>query len=66
MIGNAADLFAAHVTGESWVAKDTSQKRPGHIAIARLAYGLYEDRGREDGYDVHDWLRAEAILAQRR
>ena len=30
--------------------------------LARLAFQLYEDRGREDGHDVEDWLRAEAIL----
>jgi hypothetical protein len=28
--------------------------------IRRLAYELYEERGREDGYDLDDWLRAEA------
>ena len=28
--------------------------------IRRLAYELYEDRDREDGYDLDDWLRAEA------
>jgi Protein of unknown function (DUF2934) len=29
-------------------------------AIRRRAYALYEQRGREDGHDVDDWLRAEA------
>lgn len=24
------------------------------------AYRFYEDRGREDGHDLEDWLRAEA------
>ncbi len=33
--------------------------------IARRAYELYEVRGREDGHDLEDWLRAEAeITAQ--
>ena len=27
--------------------------------IRRRAYELYESRGREDGHDVDDWLRAE-------
>ena len=27
------------------------------------AYALYEERGREDGHDVDDWLRAEAELS---
>jgi hypothetical protein len=30
--------------------------------IRRRAYALYEQRGREDGHDVDDWLRAEAEL----
>ena len=28
--------------------------------IRRLAYELYEQRGREDGHDLDDWLRAES------
>jgi hypothetical protein len=31
-------------------------------ALARLAYELYEQRGRADGRDSEDWLQAEAIL----
>jgi hypothetical protein len=27
--------------------------------IARRAYQRYEARGREDGYDIEDWLSAE-------
>jgi len=30
--------------------------------IAQLAFQLYEERGREDGHDIEDWLRAEAVL----
>lgn len=30
--------------------------------IAEAAYELYEQRGREDGHDVEDWLKAEAIV----
>jgi len=33
--------------------------------IARLAYELYLSRGREDGRDVEDWLRAERELRTR-
>lgn len=28
--------------------------------IRRRAYALYEERGKEDGHDFDDWLRAEA------
>jgi DUF2934 family protein len=30
--------------------------------IERIAFQLYEARGREDGHDIDDWLRAEAVL----
>lgn len=33
-----------------------------HRCIAEAAYELYERHGREDGRDVEDWLRAEAIV----
>ncbi len=29
------------------------------------AYQLYESRGREDGHDVDDWLKAEEELLQK-
>ena len=30
--------------------------------IRRRAHELYEERGREDGHDMEDWLRAEAEI----
>jgi Protein of unknown function (DUF2934) len=32
--------------------------------IRRRAYELYESRGREDGHDMDDWLRAEAEITR--
>jgi hypothetical protein len=32
--------------------------------VSRRAYELYEARGREDGHDLDDWLRAESDVAQ--
>jgi len=32
--------------------------------VRRRAYELYEARGREDGHDEEDWLRAESEIAQ--
>jgi len=32
--------------------------------IRRRAYEIYEKRGRDDGYDVDDWLRAEAEVSR--
>jgi Protein of unknown function (DUF2934) len=34
--------------------------------IAKLAYELYEARGRVHGYDVDDWLEAEWELIGKR
>ena len=48
------------------VANDTATGSPDggaardvHTRIAALAYEIYEQRGRQDGYDVEDWLTAE-------
>lgn len=32
--------------------------------IRRRAYELYEQRGREDGHEINDWLQAEAEARQ--
>ena len=37
-------------------------KEPSHAEISILAYSLWEEGGRVDGYDVDDWLRAEQNL----
>lgn len=29
------------------------------------AYELYEQRGREDGHDLEDWLKAESEVAEK-
>jgi DUF2934 family protein len=34
--------------------------------IRRRAYELYEQRGREDGHDLEDWLRAESEVTERK
>ncbi len=35
-------------------------------AIRIRAYELYEERGREDGHELDDWLRAEQEVTQRK
>jgi hypothetical protein len=40
--------------------------RIGKKEIAKLAYELYEARGRVHGYDVDDWLEAEWELIEKR
>lgn len=34
--------------------------------VRARAYELYEQRGREDGHDMEDWLQAEAEITQPR
>ena len=33
--------------------------------IRKAAYAIYEQRGREDGHDMDDWLLAEARIINR-
>jgi hypothetical protein len=35
-----------------------------HEEIARRAYQLYEERGREHGHDLRDWFQAEGELRE--
>jgi hypothetical protein len=46
------------------------QKRPIELPegmwdrIAKKAYELWEERGRREGYELEDWLDAEAIVME--
>ena len=52
-----------------------SQKKVGNVhqkalpinqaEVARVAYQLFERRGRVHGHDLQDWLEAERIIRQR-
>jgi len=33
--------------------------------VRRRAYELYEERGREDGHELEDWLQAESEVVQK-
>ncbi len=46
-------------TPEMPVRHDT----PDENEIRARAYELYEERGRENGHDVDDWLRAKTELS---
>ena len=51
-------------------AKARSARKPAAGAdaeeIARMAYALFERRGRADGHDQQDWFEAERLVRQRR
>jgi len=58
---------ASRLDRERWMAASyaDAQERPTAAQIARLAYHVYETRGRQDGHDVEDWLLAEEELTRR-
>ena len=46
-------------------ARATENSRVVEDLVARRAYERFEERGREDGHDVEDWLAAERELGRR-
>ena len=61
----ASDFVTSHAAGEWGMGPHTGGRRPPtHDEIAQLAFRLYESRGRQDGHDVEDWLRAEEELGR--
>jgi len=62
----ASDFVTSQAAGEWGMGTSTGGRRaPTHDEIAQLAFSLYESRGRQDGQDVEDWLRAEKELVRR-
>lgn len=52
-------------TAESTSSSEQPISRPNNgmwQLVALKAYELYEQRGREDGHALEDWLKAEAII----
>ena len=43
-------------------AQDAMDPDFRHRLISEAAYGLYEQRGYAEGYDLDDWLQAEAAV----
>ncbi len=43
----------------------TSEPHELEHQVRLRAYELYEARGREDGHDLDDWLRAEEEITQK-
>ena len=43
-----------------------SERQPSRDEVARRAHELYQERGRGEGQDVNDWLRAEEELRRQR
>ena len=60
MVGTPATV--PNATGDIRNAVEHLAIEPTHEDIARRAYQLFEDRGREHGHDLEDWLQAEREL----
>ena len=60
-----SDITLEHAIGPTGMAMDTGRRLyPTHDEIAQLAFRLYELRGRQDGHQLEDWLRAEQELVR--
>ena len=55
---------AGEQTGQT--AQATRGAAADHSRIAQRAYELYEQRGRQDGRALEDWLEVERELVERR
>lgn len=53
--------MAKELTKKQTAKTETDPNREQEIRLR--AYTLYEERGREDGHDIDDWLRAEAEVS---
>ena len=54
-----------HAIAPAGVGKNIGRRSyPSPDEIAKLAYSLYEARGRQEGHQLEDWLRAEQELVR--
>jgi DUF2934 family protein len=65
VVTGASDFVTSNAAGDWGMGPNTGDRRaPTHDEIAQLAFHLYESRGRQDGHDVEDWMRAEQELGR--
>jgi Protein of unknown function (DUF2934) len=60
-VSNPVVAPSASLSMNAAVKSDTVAK----TEIREVAYKLFEERGRVDGYDLQDWLEAEIMLRER-
>jgi hypothetical protein len=64
-VTKAGDFVTSQVAGEWGMGTHTGGRfAPTQDEISKLAYSLYESRGRQDGHDIEDWLAAEQQLVR--
>ena len=62
-MNQVAEAIAADITGEWSMGEYTGGHcAPTHDEIAERAYHFYEQRGRQEGHALDDWLLAEQEL----
>jgi hypothetical protein len=63
-LNQIADPRASEATATGNAASSVERLAPGptHYEVARRAYQLFEERGREPGREWEDWFRAEREL----
>jgi len=44
------------------IALTANPQPPSENSIRLRAFEIYEERGREEGHDVEDWIKAESEL----
>ena len=58
-----SEIAMEHAIAPSDMGKNIGRRLyPTHDEIARLGYSLYESRGRQEGHQTEDSLRAEQQL----
>ena len=65
VVTKGAGFVASQAAGEGMGRYTGGRLAHTHDEIAELAYSLYELRGRQDGYHLEDWRRAEQQLVHR-
>ena len=60
-----SEIATEHAIALSDMGKNTGRRLyPTHDEIAQLAFSLYVSRGRQEGHQMEDWLRAEHELVR--
>ena len=57
--------MAQDMTGKTRTIAGTKPQNPEE-QIRQSAFALYEARGRQDGHDLDDWLRAEKEITEQK
>jgi hypothetical protein len=60
-----SEIAIEHAIAPSEMGKNIGRRSyPTHDQIAQLTFSLYDSRGRQEGYQIEDWLRAEQELVR--